>query len=135
MAQTTSRLGNDLDEVEEVGSRSSRGGGGLGAEEGSRNEAAYLRTRKEKGLSLSHFARPKLEPNRQEIIHKYICSTHILGLSLYLWRWLRAPHYLVAEYPNLGGPVAPPPILLRARAGGFFISCWIVRQLAGTDGN
>ena len=40
VAQTTGRLGDDLDEVEEVGSSSSRGGG-LGAEEGGSCKAAY----------------------------------------------------------------------------------------------
>ena len=41
-AQTTGRLGNDLGEVEEVGSSSSSSrGGGLGAEEGSSCKPAY----------------------------------------------------------------------------------------------
>ena len=74
-AQTTGRLGNDLVEVEEVGSSSSRGGG-LGAEEGGSCKVAYLYAGKgDKALSL--FAR--LEPHRMGD-----ASTSLL-LLLALW--------------------------------------------------
>ena len=107
--------GVDLAEVEEESSCSCQRGPG-GRERG-QNEAAYLRARGREGLSLSLFV-----------------LSQAAGCILFFTRFNDRHHFsLLLASAALeatvtfcsrlsGGPVAPPPLLLREHAGGFLSS-------------